>query len=34
MNGDRGFGSEDMGRGVVVRQERYLFWLVGVDECE
>ncbi len=31
MDGDRGFGSEDMVRGVVMRKERYLFYfLVGV----
>ncbi len=33
MDGDGRFGSEDVGRSVVVRQKG-CFWLVGVGECE
>ncbi len=34
MDGDGGFGSEDMGLGVVVRQKLDFFWLIGVGERE
>ncbi len=34
VDGDGRFRSKDAGLDVVVRQERYLFWLVGVGECE
>ncbi len=33
MDGDRGFRSEDMGQGVVMRKERYLFYFLGRCEC-
>ncbi len=34
MDCDGGFRSENMGRGVVVRQKGYFFWLIGVAEYE